>query len=185
MRSLASWLLLSALVAGCGGKAVRPEPAASAVPAAQLRTRISIQEAACGTRPAIADDHRIDEQLRIARILSLRADERFLAAVKGRVPFAVAKAPWRDRPVIELSLEELRIEPAPPGSADGGRVKFRVALQATLPEAGIQLDRRLAYERALPVPGGEAASPEACLGPAVEEAATLAAGWLVEAANPP
>ncbi len=176
-------LSLVVLLAGCAGKAVRA-PRTEATPVAQLRTSLSIREpAATGQVHVASDGPRIREQMELARALSERADRRFLAEVKDRVPFSVDKAPWLDRPVIELSLEEVRIEPAPEGSAEPGKVKVEVRLVADLPEAGVAIDRELVYERALPAPV-DAETLETSLGPAVEEAAALAASWLVEATTP-
>jgi hypothetical protein len=188
--SVASFLVL-AVAAGCASSPrPAPERRAPAPVTVQLRTWVSVSEEPSGARPAshadatageaprdMSAEERLREQMELARALALLADAKFLATAEGRVPFAVNKEPWKDRPVIELSLDEVRIVPG----ADGGRVKLRLGLTADLPEAGIALDRELVYERPLPVPE---ADPVRALGPAVEEAAALAASWLVEAAAP-
>jgi hypothetical protein len=160
---------------GDGVPAAAGEPAPEALPAVHADGPAA--EARPGAKPRGSAEERIREQMELVRALSLRADAKFLAAVENRVPFAVKKEPWKDRPVIELSLDEVRMVRDP----GGDRVKLRLGLVAELPEAGISLDRDLVYERPVAEPGGDLLHT---LGPAVEEAAALAAGWLLEAAAP-
>lgn len=189
MRSLVPWLLPLALAAGCRGAAPRPEPGPTGPPAAQLRTWVSIDEAACDAVEPASAAHRLQDQMELARAVAELADARFLATVKGRVPFEVAKAPWKDRPVIELSLEDLRLRRAPEGSGAPDRVTVRLRLRAELPDAAVSIDRALTYERELLRAEAATAEPAApalaCLTPTVEEVAAMAAAWLVEAATPP